>query len=211
LGQWLVARFRERGWRSYRQAAEYTGISHTQLRGYVQTTTAPRHWVLERLAEKFDVPLSVLETLDAPERTSADKATESTDDVVRATFATVQRLEREMRLLREQLATYGVASPRQEEVEVSEEPSTPAGRPEGIVPADPRAPERAEEPDIFRMVREALNKLEDGAGVPLAPEDIRAQLKSVGGDLAPDELQSIVDYVAFTRWRRWRREHGLDA
>jgi transcriptional regulator with XRE-family HTH domain len=80
----------------------------------------------------------------------------------------------------------------------------------GIAPGD-LSPGEPQEPAVFQMVRDALNTYPGGADIPLAPEDIRAQLKSVGGALGREELQSVVDYVAFTRWRRWRREHGLDA
>jgi transcriptional regulator with XRE-family HTH domain len=130
------------------------------------------------------------------------------DEVLRLTYQTVQRLEREVRLLREQLATYGVAPP-QKEPEVSEEPSTPAGRPGDIVPADPRAPERAEEPDIFRMVREALDKLPGGHLIPLDPEKVIPQYKAPG-PTTKKGLQSVVDFLAQTYRDDWLIDHGMD-
>lgn len=60
FGQWLLDRFTDRGWESYRQAAEYTGMSHTQLRSYVQGVV-PRPPQLERLAAYFKVDRALLE------------------------------------------------------------------------------------------------------------------------------------------------------
>jgi hypothetical protein len=92
---------------------------------------------------------------------------------------------------------------------VSEEPSTPAGRPGDIVPADPRAPERAEEPDIFRMVREALDKLPGGHLIPLDPEKVIPQYKAPG-PTTKKGLQSVVDFLAQTYRDDWLIDHGMD-
>lgn len=62
FGQWLLDRFAERGWESYRQAAEYTKVSHTQLRSYVQGVT-PRPGALVRLADFFGVPRADLDEM----------------------------------------------------------------------------------------------------------------------------------------------------
>jgi transcriptional regulator with XRE-family HTH domain len=62
FGRWLLERFTEHHWESYRQAAAYTGISHTQLRSYV-LGAVPSPPVLIRLAERFDVARAQLDAL----------------------------------------------------------------------------------------------------------------------------------------------------
>lgn len=62
FGRWLLDRFIDRGWESYRQAAEYTKISHTQLRSYVQGVV-PRPPQLDRMATFFGVDRAFLEDL----------------------------------------------------------------------------------------------------------------------------------------------------
>lgn len=65
FGRWLLERFAERKWESYRRASEKenTGISHTQLSAYVQEGVVPRPPQLERLAECFGVERAFLEEL----------------------------------------------------------------------------------------------------------------------------------------------------
>jgi hypothetical protein len=167
------------------------------LSGYLNGKEALSTDTIRRMSVYFDVPESTIHgllpnlTLVCPDHSRLEDQDDA--QLLRATFATVQRLEREVRLLREQLATYGVASPAQQEVEVSEDPSKPA----------------AEEPLIYRLVREELNKFPGGANIPMDASDTHAQLYDVGGELTEEELRSVAATLARRRWIRWNREHGL--
>lgn len=55
FGYWLRDRCLERNWETYRQAAEYTGVSHAQIRSYVVEKAHPRPPTTRRLAKALKV------------------------------------------------------------------------------------------------------------------------------------------------------------
>jgi hypothetical protein len=151
---------------------------------YLNATRVPRLEMLLKMEKNLDLPPGELQAL----------IPEEAEPTPLNVQAQIDALWREVRTLREALAAYIVVpTPPSEEMKVSEDPSKPA----------------AEEPLIYRLVREELNKFPGGANIPMEASDTHAQLYDVGGDLTEEELRSVAATLARRRWIRWNREHGL--